>query len=90
MMKPKADVVKVIEGALDGGADSVYDALVAEGCIEGAAEDEGGGEEKPADEGEDKPDPFAIGEKDDIGASRGKAAGFAFEKMGKKPNPFAK
>lgn len=92
MDKSREDIIAIIEGAgSDPGA--IADALKDEGCISFAGSDAGGedagmgslfgGEPEKTDE---KPDPFAIGEKDDAKTSRGKAAGkaMAFLKGDKK------
>ena len=90
-MKTKAEIVKYIEDAMDGGADSIYEALVSEGCIEPSdsgeedKEDEGYG--SSSDQKEEPKEPsgsalFMIGKKDNAKDARKKSAGFASKMMG--------
>lgn len=87
-MKTKAEIVKYIEDAMDGGADSIYEALVSEGCIEPS--DSGKEEEESESESVQEKEPaeppghmmFMIGKKDNAKDARKKSAGFASKMTG--------
>lgn len=83
-MKTKAEVIKTIESAMDGGADSIFKALMDEGCIdkdyvkdepEEMGEDEGTEEE---DKGE-----YGIPKGMPLPEARGIAVKFAMKGMDK-------
>lgn len=91
-MPSKAEIEDAIKGALDGGPGAIYDALVTCGAVEPEgddvgvepAADESPEEPKPGEGEAAKPNPFAIGKKDNAGAARKKSAGFAMNLFGKK------
>lgn len=87
-MKTKAEIVKHIEDAMDGGADSIYESLLSTGCIEPpdhGEEDEGDEGSYPGEKKEPKEPSgsalFMIGKKDNAKDARKKSAGFASKMM---------
>jgi len=87
-MKTKAEIIKYIEDAMDGGADSIYESLVSEGCIEpsDSGKEEEGSESESVQKEEPKEPPahmmFMIGKKDNAKDARKKSAGFASKMTG--------
>ena len=90
-MKTKAEVINTIEGAMDGGADAIFKALMDEGCIDKDYVKDEGGEmgDEPTEESES--DEYKIDKKTSLPEARGIAVKFAMGGMGKgkdeKPKP---
>lgn len=85
-MKTKAEVIKTIESAMDGGADSIFKALMDEGCIDkDYVKDESGemeNEESPEDMKEDEGE-YGIPKGMPLPEARGIAVKFAMKGMDK-------